>query len=236
MQTNSIHSLLESKKDREYMTIAAILAAMWLVLWLTGCAKKTETGTSDTTTTSSATTPSTPESTSTTQPQTASNAAPQNMNDANIVAALSEADSAEITEAKLVMQKTKNPQVKAFAQMMITDHAKMKNEKAQLAKKLNITPQPPSNDQEPQALSSELSALNSASSPQAMDSIYVIDAVQDHTNDLSEAKQLQSEAQSPDLKNAIGSALPVIQKHLDHAKMIEQKLGQSSMAMGKKAR
>ncbi|HEY3875038.1 MAG TPA: DUF4142 domain-containing protein [Candidatus Kapabacteria bacterium] len=229
MQTTSIHPLLAQKKDKDFISILVILAALWGVLWVTGCAKKTDTGMTDSTSTTTATT-STPATTATTTGTTAS------MSDANIIAALSEGDSAEITEAKLAMAKSKNPQVKAFAQMMITDHTKMKNDKANLAKQLNITPQPPANDQTPSQMTSELSALNSASSSRAFDSIYVNDAVVDHQKDLSEATQMQSQASAPQLKTAIGQALPVIQKHLDHAQMMQKKMEGSSMAMGKQAR
>ncbi|GEM_PF-1069315 len=246
MQTiPTLESLLGQKKEREYVTLVVILAALWLVLWITGCAKNTQTSTTDSTANTGTTAtaestannnqPGTPASGTATAANggTASNG---NLTDANIIAKLSEADSAEISEAKLVLMKTKNPQVRSFAQMMIADHSKMKSEKAELAKKMNITPQPPAGDNTPQEMTSEMSALNSASNPQALDSIYINDAVQDHTNDLAEVRQLETTAPSPELRDAIKKAEPVIAKHLDHAKMVQSRLSKTSMASGKKTR
>jgi putative membrane protein len=155
------------------------------------------------------------------------------MSDANIIAQLSEADSAEITEAKYMMSHTKNSQVKSFASMMISDHTKMMKEKQQLASKLNITPAPPANDNVPSTMQSEMSSLQSAPNSQAMDSMYVATAVQDHQNDLNEVKQLQNQAQNQELKDALKKAEPVIQKHLDHAKMMQDKMSNmASMKQG----
>jgi len=224
-----VQSLLAQKKEHEFTSLLAILAALWLVLSITGCSKKTGTAMSDTGTTAVAE--------STAVPPSAAN--PSNsgtLSDANIIASLSEADSAEIAEAKLVLTKSKNPEVKSFAKMMITDHSKMKAEKDDLAKKLNITPQPPPNDNAPSELNSEMSALNSAPNSHALDSIYITNAVADHTKDLADVKELQTKAQAPELRDAIKNAEPVVAKHLDHAKMIETKLSKESMAMGRNTR
>jgi putative membrane protein len=196
-----------------------------------GCSKKSETSNSSDTTTMSA------ESTATAPPTTQSQAPPPaSLSDANIIAMLDEADSAEITEAKLVLQKTKNPEVKSFANMMVTDHSRMRKEKDDLAKKLNITPQPPAGDQEPSSMTSELSALNGAASPRDMDSIYINDAVADHQKDSSDLVDLKSKATAPDLKDAITKAQPVVNKHLDHASMIQAKMMNMSGNMAEGAR
>jgi putative membrane protein len=168
---------------------------------------------------------STTTATSTPQPS-----ASTEMSDANIIAKLSEADSSEIVQAKYVVAHTKNSQVKGFANMMIVDHTKMMKDKQALATKLNITPAPPANDNLPAQTQSEMSALQNASDSRAMDSLYVATAVQDHQNDLSEVQQLETKAQNSDLKDALKKAEPVIQKHLDHAKMINDKMMNGGMA------
>lgn len=229
------------RKERELITLTVILAALWVILTLIGCSKQSQqTSTTDTSANGQTSAVNTPESTSTTTPSpngTSTSAANTgNMSDANIIAQLSEADSAEISEAKLVLQKSKNPEVKNFAKMMIADHNKMKMEKADLARKLNITPQPPSNDQMPSTMTNEMNALSSASSPAALDSIYINTAVKDHQQDLSEVKELETKASSPQLKDALKKAAPVIQKHLDHAEMIQKTVMKENMASTKKTR
>jgi putative membrane protein len=212
-------------RKRALTELIVVLLAMWAVFLLVGCTKKTETSYNDSTSaahndTNAMTTnaPAAPPATTSTAP------APQSMSDANVLAELSEADSAEISAAKLVLQKSKNSAVKSFASMMIADHTKMKKEKAELAKKMNVTPAPPANDPVPNDMTQEMGALNSASTPQQLDSIYVSQAVDDHTKDLSEVESLQSTVQSPDLKDALKKAAPVIKKHLDHAKMLQDKM------------
>jgi putative membrane protein len=212
--------------------IIGVCAVALVAAIAAGCAKKTETANSSDTTSMSA------ESTATAPPATTTQATPPpaSISDANIIAMLDEADSAEITEAKLVLQKTKNADVKSFANMMVTDHSRMRKDKDELAKKLNITPQPPAGDQEPSSMTAELSALNGAASPRDMDSIYINDAVADHQKDSSDLVDLKSKATAPELKDAITKAQPVVNKHLDHATMIQSKMMNMSgnMAEGMK--
>lgn len=200
---------------------------------LVGCSKQNASYSSDSTSAVRDTSTAVTTAPSSTESNTG---AATNMSDANILAQLSEADSAEITEAKYVMSHTKNSQVKSFASMMIADHSRMMREKQQLASKLNITPAPPANDNVPGTLQSEMNSLQSAPNAQAMDSLYVAAAVQDHEQDLNEVKSLETTAQSAELKEALKKAEPIVAKHLDHAKMMQDKMmngGMASMKHGK---
>ena len=197
------------------------------ILLVIGCSKKTETSDiSDSSIASHA-------DSTTVTPTTPPPPAPATLSDANIIAMLSEADSSEITEAKLVLTKTKNADVKSFANMMVTDHSRMKKEKADLAIKLNITPQPPANDNEPASLTAQLSALNGTASPHKMDSIYMTNSVADHEKDANDLKDLEMKATAPELKDAIKKAEPVVQKHLDRAKAVQEKLATGTSMSGK---
>jgi putative membrane protein len=204
-----------------------VLSSLAVMLLAAGCSKKTETANmTDSTATTQA------ESTATSSVTPPPPPPPPALSDANIIAMLSEADSTEITEAKVVLAKTKNADVRSFANMMVTDHSRMKKEKADLATKLNITPQPPANDNEPAALTAELSALGAAATPYDMDSIYISDAVMDHEKDSSDLIDLETKATAPELKDAITKAQPVVNKHLDHAEAVQAKLSKmSNMAM-----
>jgi len=190
------------------MLFAALgMAAFSFVFF--GCSKKAETGNTADSTALAMPPP----------PPPAATAAP--ITDANILAALDEGDSAEIALGKLALVKSKNGEVKGFAKMMIADHGKMKKDKEALAKKLNITPQPPANDPEPAHLTGEMGALNDAPTPIAFDSTYIDDAVADHTHVLAAVKDFETKATAPELKNALTKAEPTVQKHLDRAKAIQ---------------
>ncbi|MDP4200579.1 MAG: DUF4142 domain-containing protein [Bacteroidota bacterium] len=146
------------------------------------------------------------------------------MSDENIIAALCAADSAEITEAKYVISHTKNTEVRSFANMMVVDHSKMWKEKKELAKKLNVKPLPPANDNGSSMMASEMDALRNAPNAHAMDSLYIADAIQDHKEDLKDVKELQTTAHHAELRDAIKGAEPVVMKHLEHPRAIESKL------------
>src|SRR5947208_13423863 len=61
--------------------------------------------------------------------------------DPQIVGIVQAANQIDLDQAKLALQKSKNPQVKDFANQMISDHTSLHNSVADLGKKLNVTPQ-----------------------------------------------------------------------------------------------
>src|SRR5262245_43773587 len=60
--------------------------------------------------------------------------------DPQIVGIVVAADQIDIDYAKLALSKTKNKQVRDFAQQMITDHSAVSNSVLGLAAKLSVTP------------------------------------------------------------------------------------------------
>src|SRR5918912_102905 len=51
------------------------------------------------------------------------------------------ADNIDIDAGKLAAEKTTNPKVKEFADLMVRDHTSVNNQATALAKKLNVTPE-----------------------------------------------------------------------------------------------
>src|ERR1041385_6343481 len=62
--------------------------------------------------------------------------------DSQIVGVVTAADQIDIDTAKLALKKTKNDQVKQFAQQMVDDHTKLQSSVNDLGKKLNVKPAP----------------------------------------------------------------------------------------------
>src|SRR5947209_15522450 len=60
--------------------------------------------------------------------------------DPQIVGVVTAADQIDIDAAKLALKKTKNDQVKQFAQQMIDDHTNLQKSVNDLGKKLNVKP------------------------------------------------------------------------------------------------
>lgn len=206
------------------------VAGLTAAFLISGCAKKSETTYTDSSATSANTTVP---PTDTTQTATTPPPAPA-LTDANIVAMLIEADSGEVAQAKLMSSKTKNSAVKGFVQEMIKDHSKMKTDAEALAKKLNLTPQPPANDTHPSELTQWMSTLGSTEDTHALDSVYMNHMVEDHSKDIQDVTDMQSKAQSADLKAAIDKAMPTLKKHLADAQAVVKKLESSATPAKKK--
>jgi putative membrane protein len=144
------------------------------------------------------------------------------MTDANIVAKLSMADSAEVKLARLAETKAKAAPVKAYARELATDHSNHLKELAALEKKASLNPAAPSNDNSKQEADQTYSNFQSMAKGLAFDTAFVNHMVADHEKVLSDVKALSP--QNADLKALIDKTVPTLQKHLDKAKDLQGKL------------
>ena len=160
----------------------------------------------------------TPPETQTTPPTTT-------FNDSQIAAIANAAHDAEIAQAKLALHKAKDPQVKAFAQMMIEQHGEAKKQAQSLVTTLGITPEPTSastgieNDSE-----SGIKSLDTLSGHD-FDKAYIDLQVKGHKDVLDMLDQkLIPLAKSPELKKALTDFRPKVADHLARAQELQQKL------------
>lgn len=145
--------------------------------------------------------------------------------DANIVALLDEANMADSTAGALALKKATNPEVKSFAKLMMGEHHALRLQGQQLAKRLNVTPQPPANDPVKALASQEMAALQSTPKGPEFDRVYMQNEVVAHRAVLDLAKKAHDQAQNEELKKLIEQAQPVIERHLQMAEDIQKKLG-----------
>ncbi len=150
--------------------------------------------------------------------------APADLSDANIVALLDHANAADSTAGALAATKATNPQVKQFAKLMMSEHHALRKQGADLAKKLNLTPEPPANDPVTPLAQQETQALQSAPKGAEFDKTYIDQEIAAHQAVLDLASKAHDQAKNPELKALIEKAKPVIEKHLDQAKQLQQKL------------
>ena len=155
---------------------------------------------------------------------TSAPAAPAELSDANIVALLDHANAADSTAGSLAATKATNPQVKQFAKLMMSEHHALRKQGADLAKKLAVTPEPPANDPVTALAQQETQALQSAPKGAEFDKTYIDQEVTVHEAVLDLAGKAHDQAKNPELKALIEKAKPVIEKHLDQAKQLQQKL------------
>ena len=152
-------------------------------------------------------------------------AQPGQLTDANIVALLDEANMADSASGAYAATKATNPEVKAFAKLMMGEHHALRAQGQQLAKQLGVTPQLPADDPLKPAAQSEMTALKGAAKGAAFDRTYIEQEIGIHKAVLDLAGKAHDAAQNEQLKKLIEQAGPVIQKHLDRAEAIQKKLG-----------
>jgi putative membrane protein len=142
-------------------------------------------------------------------------------NDAQIAHIAYTAGQIDIDAAQLALQKSKNKEVRAFAEDMVRDH-KAVNEKAlALVKKLNVTPQ--DNDtskgllKQAKEKQGELQKLNGT----AFDKAYTANELAYHktVNGALESTLIPS-ATNAELKDLLGTGLKIFQGHQQHAEHV----------------
>jgi putative membrane protein len=150
------------------------------------------------------------------------------LSDPNIVALLDEANMADSASGAYALGKATDPDVKAFAKLMMGEHHALRAQGQQLAKQLNVTPELPANDPLKPAVTSEMAALRAAPKGAQFDRVYIEQEIGIHKAVLDLAGQAHDAAQNEQLKKLIEQAKPVIEKHLDRAEEIGKKLGKPS--------
>ena len=164
------------------------------------------------------------------RPETADAGAPGagQLSDANIVALLDEANMADSASGAYALGKATDPDVKAFARLMMGEHHALRAQGQQLAKRLNVTPEAPADDPLKPAAASEMAALRAAPKGAQFDRTYIEQEVGIHKAVLDLAEKAHGAAQNEELKKLIEQAKPVIEKHLDRAEELQKKLGKAS--------
>jgi putative membrane protein len=119
---------------------------------------------------------------------------------------------AEVQMGQLALQKASSPQVKEFAQRMVTDHSQANQDLMQLAKADNLT-LPTQLDPKHKSEMDRLSAM----SGDAFDGAYMQHMVQDHKKTVADFQKQAQSGSDPALKSFAQKYLPIIQQHLQMA-------------------
>ena len=126
---------------------------------------------------------------------------------------------AEVALGQMASTKATNPDVKAFADRMVTDHGKANDELKQLAQSKGVTV-PADVDQESKDAADKLSKT----SGKEFDKAYIDDMVKGHEAVVKAFEKESKDATDPDLKAWVTKTLPTIQDHLKMAKETKAKL------------
>jgi putative membrane protein len=147
------------------------------------------------------------------------------LSDANIVALLDEANMADSAAGAAAATKATSKEVKDFARLMMSEHHALRQAGQQLAKQLKVTPEPPASDPLKPMAEGAMKTLESTPKGPEFDRTYIEQEVAAHKAVLDLANKAHDQAQKEQLKALIEKARPVIQKHLDQAEALQDKLG-----------
>jgi putative membrane protein len=155
--------------------------------------------------------------------QTAPAAAPPN--DAQIAHIVLTADSVDVDYGNLAVKKTKNAEVKAFAETMIRDHTAVNAKATALAKKLGMTPEASDTSKSLKSDSEKEMAKLKAIDGAEFDKAYIDNEVVYHESVIGALdKVLLPNAKNAELKSLLESGRPIFVSHLDHAKHLQTSL------------
>jgi len=204
----------------EAARLAGLPVGLMLLLAATACQGRTENAGRDQSAAASAATPS--DSAASARAATTPKGG---LGDSNIVALLDEANMADSAAGALGLKKATNPDVKAFAKLMMAEHHTLRVGGQALAKQLGVTPKLPERDPLAGYVKNETDALKKTAKGAEFDRTYIDHEVSIHQAVLDFANQARVTTQTAELRDLIEKAIPVIKKHLDQAQEIQKKLG-----------
>jgi len=147
-------------------------------------------------------------------------------NDAQIAHIVVTANQVDIDAGKLAEKQAKSAEVKAFGKQMVTDHSAVNKQAVALAKKLKVKPEDnPTSQSLKSGGDANMKKLKGLKGD-AFDKAYVDQEVTSHEAVLHAIDNvLIPNAKNAELKALIVKVRPAIDGHLQHAKMIQSKLG-----------
>jgi putative membrane protein len=131
----------------------------------------------------------------------------------------------DIEAGKQALAKTKNPQVKDFAEQMVRDHQAVNDQALALVKKLGVTPEDnPTSQSLTTSAKAKREQLAKLDGP-AFDKAYADNEVAYHkTVNGALSKTLIPDAKNPELKSLLQTGLKLFTGHEQHAEMVATEL------------
>lgn len=147
------------------------------------------------------------------------------LSDAEVASVAVIANQIDIDNAKLAQQKSKNEDVRQFAQTMINDHNAVIKQATALVQKLGVTPKENAVGRQLQADAVKARKTLRAKSGSAFDKAYVTHEVAYHKAVISAVENLLiPESENTELKSLLQSIVPALNAHLEHAQMLQKQL------------
>lgn len=125
-------------------------------------------------------------------------------------------DVFEITTSQIALMHSSSREVRDYAQMMIAHHADTTNGALAAAARAGVTPPPPVLDA---AHRNRITTLLNAAGP-GFDRTYWSQQLDSHQAALALMQGYAANGDTPQLRAAATATVPIVQRHLDHARMM----------------
>lgn len=135
----------------------------------------------------------------------------------DFVQAAASSDLFEITEARVALMMSQDPQVRAFAERMIADHTRIRDALLQAIARSGRPPVPDALASDKEAY---LAALQSVKGKE-FNTLYARQQMLAHTEAVVVEGNYAAGGEDPNIRQAVAAALPVIQEHLQMAKELQ---------------
>jgi putative membrane protein len=146
------------------------------------------------------------------------------LDDPTIVAIFDNANTVDIQTGKLASERGHSKDVRQFGAMLARDHAMVRQQGRDLAKKLGVTPTPPAGDKsaaDEKALIKRLSALHGAE----FDKAFLQREIQFHSDVIAAVNStLLPAIKNEELKALVVKVAPAFQAHLQMAENLNKQL------------
>lgn len=146
--------------------------------------------------------------------------------DPQIVGIVLAADQIDIDYGKIALSKSKNEQVREFAQRMVTDHSAVQKSVVELSDKLGVKAEDSPTSTGLKSNAAKITAKLQSLKGEEFDKFYIDNEVNYHktVTDAVDAVLIPS-AQNAELKAALQGAQPLFLKHLEHARTVQAGTG-----------
>lgn len=158
-------------------------------------------------------------------PRSEQRAAP-GLTDANIAAIVVAANSIDIKNGELALERSSRSDIRAFAQTMITDHSGVNKAAVDLVTKLKVAPVENATSTGLVASANETRAALAAKGGSDFDRAYIANEVDYHRAVLSAIDDaLIPSAQNAELRALLVAVRPAVAAHLQHAESLKHQVG-----------
>lgn len=147
------------------------------------------------------------------------------LSDAEVASVAVVANQIDIGYAEIARKKSRNKDIKQFAETMINDHNAVIEQAAALAKKLGVTPKDNAVSQSLLEGAEKTKKMLNEKRGKAFDKAYIDNEVAYHEAVIGAVEKLLiPETDNAELKDLLKAVLPALKTHLGHAKMVQQKV------------